>query len=290
LLDGVFVLLAICTLGYVGYNISVSFKEFATTQTLREFYTTPLLSLLFLPYLFVLSVFMAYERAFIKLQRNSDDDAIYQFAKKASIRNFKYRVRQLERWSNTTFHKRLTSEEFVIKSIDAFKALLDYETNPKPVAPDQGWAPYQAKDFLSEHGLKTGYYENYFDEQWFASSNSLKVGDGILPNTVTYYVSGDQFAAKSLKLKLYISEPENSVSAISRYVELAEILLGKALSAEVATNLDILIRESGDAETTVAGKLVSVKREEWNSGKINQYDICLTISVPPNKKLLARRI
>lgn len=222
---------------------------------------------------------MTYERVFIKIRRTTSDDTVYKFAKKQSIFRFFFRPRELERWSNTTFHNRLASKAAVKKSIADFKAMVAYERNPKEVPPDEGWSPYEAKDFLSEHGLKTGYYNNVGDDEWFASSNYLDLEEGIFPNRVAYYVSGDQVAAKSLKLRLYVNEPKKGDEAITRFVSIAETLLAATFSASVSTNLEELFREGQDAETKIAGKLISISKEDWHQGKTGQFEITLVITV-----------
>ena len=229
--------------------------------------------------MFALSVFLAYERAFLNLKRNTGDEAIYRFARGRAVLNFRYRVHQLERWAHTTFLKRLTSKMEVEVSVADFKTLIAEEANPKEVPPDQGWSPQFAKDFMAEHGLKTRYYDKLCDDEWFASSSYLELGDGILSNNIAYYVSGSRIAVTSLKLKLNVNEPDNEEAAIVQFVELAEVLLENALGASVSTNLGELIRDEKLAETEIAGRVVSVKREDWHGGKTGQYDVTVRLRV-----------
>lgn len=279
LLDGLFFAFGLFVLGYAAYKLWIGFSEFATSQTVQDFYTPPLLSLLFLPFLFVLSVFLAYERAFLNLKRNTGNEAVWRFARWQAIRSFWFRARQMERWAHTTFLKRLSSEEEVRESIADFKALIAEEASPIEVPSDQGWSPQLAKDFLAKNGLKTGYYNRLYDDEWFSSSNYLELGDGILSNNIAYYVSGSRTAVTSLKLKLNVNEPDDEEAAIVQFVELAEVLLKNALSANVSTNLGELIRDGKLAETEIAGRVVSVRREDWHRGKTGQYDVTVGVRV-----------
>lgn len=279
LLDGLFFLFGVVVLGYAAYKLWVGFSEFATMQTFRDFYTPPLLSISFLPFLFVLSVFLAYERAFANLKRNTGDTSVYRFARAHAIRTFRCRARHLERWAHTTFLNRLNSEQQIRESIADFRALIAEQASPKEVPSDQGWSPQMAKDFMAEYGLTTRYYSKLYDDEWFASSNYLELGDGILSNNVAYYVSGSRSAVTSLKLKLNVNEPDQGDIAVSRFVELAEALLEKALSAGVSTNLHELIGGGENAETEIAGKIVSVSRDDWHGGKTGQYDVALEVCV-----------
>lgn len=280
LLDGLFFLFGLFVLGYAAYKLWVGFSEFATVQTLQDFYTPPLLSILFLPFLFVLSVFLAYERAFLNLKRNTRDASVYRFARGQAMRTFWHRARQLERWAHTTFFNRLNSEQGVRESIADFKALVAEEASPKEVPPDRGWSPQLAKDFMAEYGLKTRYYSKLYDDEWSASSNYLELGDDILSNNIAYYVSGSRSAVRLLKLKLNVNEPDQGDIAVSRFVELAEALLEKALSAGVSINLQEVIGGGENAETEIVGKIVSVSRDDWHGGKTGQYDVTLTVRIP----------
>ena len=177
----------------------------------------------------------------------------------------------LERWSDTTFFNQLDSKSSVNKTIEDVKELAAYEKKPNVIPIEEGWSPYEAKDFLSECGLTTGYYKNIDDGEWFASSNYLDIGDEVIPNYMTYYVFGNKYTAKNLKLKLYMHNPECK-EAVPQFIELAEILLSKAMGAEASTNLDEVIRNNQNVETIFGGKTVSFSREEWPNSKTGQYD------------------
>lgn len=280
-LDGLFVVFGIFVVGNAVFKLWIGFDAFASMQTLRDFYTPPLLSFLFLPFLFALSVFLAYERVFRKLKNHSRDEATYRYARSQAVRNFLLGPRQLERWANTTFLNRLTSKDAVNESIADFKALVADEANPEDVPSHQGWSPQLAKNFLAEYGLKTGYYNRMYDDKWSASSDYLELDDGILPNSIAYYVYGNRSAAKSLKLRLNVNETNTGEAAVERFAELAEALLGKALSGEISTNLGELIRGGQSAETQIAGKFVSVGRKDWRAAKTGQYDVSLEVSMSP---------
>lgn len=180
LLNGIFIAFGIFVIGYAAYNLVVGFAEFATTDTLADFYTPPLLSLLYLPFVYALSIYSTYERGFVRIKINCNDDDILKYAKWKSILAFHFRARLLDRWATTTFFSQLTSKDEVRKSIKDLKELVAYEKNPKIIPIEEGWSPYEAKAFLSENGLTTGYYKSVGDSEWFATSNELSIGEGIL--------------------------------------------------------------------------------------------------------------
>lgn len=195
-LNSIFITFGVFIIGYTAYNLALGFTEFATKDTLANFYTPPLLSLLYLPFVYALSVYSTYERVFVRIKFKCSEDDILKYAKWKSILAFHCRARLLDRWANTTFFSQLTSKEEVRKSIKDIKALVAYEKNPKIIPIEEGWSPYEAKAFLSEHGLTTGYYKSIGDPEWFATSNDLGVDEDILPNYINYSISGDRYAAR----------------------------------------------------------------------------------------------
>jgi len=220
-LSRMFIVFGIFIIGNAVYNLAQGFTEFATTETLADFYTPPLLSLLYLPFVYALSMYSTYERVFVRIKFKCSEDDILKYAKWKSILAFHFRARLLDRWANTTSFSQLTSKDEVRKSIKDIKALVAYEKNPKIIPIKEGWSPYKAKELLSEHGLATGYYKSIGDPEWFATSNDLGVGEDILPNYINYNISGDRYAARNLKLKIDMHNSEHYNEVVDRFVELA---------------------------------------------------------------------
>lgn len=279
LMEKVFFIFGLFMIVYAGHNIILHLSEFATVETLTDFYTPPVLSILFLPFVYALSVYSAYQRAFIRIRSNALAPDVLHYAKWRSILAFNFRVKLMERWSDTTFLNQLDSKSSVDKTIWDIKELDAYEKNPKVIPIEEGWSPYEAKDFLSEYGLPTGYYKNVGDDEWFVSSTSLDIGDEIIPNYITYYVSGDRYVAKNLKLKLYIHNPQCEKS-VPMFIELAEMLLNKALGVEASTNLEEILDNNENVETTFSGKAISISRNDWPNSNTGQYDLSFSLANP----------
>lgn len=67
---------------FSAYHIVSDFKAFATLDTLREFIVPIVLSLLFLPFLYAMAIFMAYESAFTGLSFRIEDRRLLGYAKR----------------------------------------------------------------------------------------------------------------------------------------------------------------------------------------------------------------
>src|SRR5690606_31423620 len=98
---------------------------------------------------------------------------------------------------------------------------------------------YAAIRFLEEEGFRTDDYHRILHgtDEWYAASPPVRIGPGILPAAIAYYVDGDEFTAKSLKLQLDADQPEKSREAHDKLVaaarRLCENALGSSLPAEV---------------------------------------------------------
>lgn len=131
-------LLAVIGLVYVAYGfymIAIDFREFATWTTLREFLIPITLSLLFLPYLYVVSVLVAYERTFTGLRCAQRDYALRRYAAFQAALRFRFNLEGLRRWKRHIGVFQPDSREGILASISEVKANQKKESNPPPVLP-----------------------------------------------------------------------------------------------------------------------------------------------------------
>jgi hypothetical protein len=113
--------------------------------------------------------------------------------------------------------------------------------------------PETACALLDEIGLKTNAYKNYdpdFSANEFACFSHYKeIGRGRpMPNNLAYYVTGDQHAAKELKLVLNVNDRDNAEDghralAIASGL-LAKNALGKYLMEEAVPKSEIDKRQA----------------------------------------------
>ncbi len=88
---------------YALWQISANFSEFATVETLRSFAIPILLSLFFLPFIFALVVYMAYEVAFIRLRFVVTNRSLHLCGKAALIRYARLDLKALKGWRQTAW-------------------------------------------------------------------------------------------------------------------------------------------------------------------------------------------
>jgi hypothetical protein len=215
---------------YTLYWIGRHFTSFATTATILDFFVPLLLSILFLPFIYFLSIYMDYEIGFVGLRTALTDTELFPFAKKAAIKAFHFRSANFIRWKNSLFIHPVSTRQELLDSIAAIKATISTEKHPPIVAPTLGWSPYQAKDFLLEAGIDAGHYKDLGELGWAAMSNYIPVGD---QNTISFYVEGTREVATSLKLVLSVTNPNAASNAHQKLIDYMRLLCRKACHKEI---------------------------------------------------------
>ena len=250
-------ILATMGLAYIGYGmymVVTDFGEFASWNILREFFIPIVLSLLFLPYLFVIAVLVSYELTFLGFRWALPDDALQRYAKFQAIVRFRFDLNGLRRWKRHIGVSRPSSREEIHKSIAEIKASQKRERNPPPVSPERGWCPIAATKFLEDQALAAGDYHRSDDGQWRASSSMRPLDKtAIQPDNIAYYIEGDEGTAKQLKVVLNVNDHANArISDLEFHVICIDLLerafkeVSQTLKDEVlrGDTIDINLRDS----------------------------------------------
>lgn len=264
--------LGIVILVFAFYQLFEDFESFATMQTLSEFSLPPILTFLFLPFLYGLAVYAIYETVFSVMDIFIPDEAVRRHARFKSLVTFRNDVRLFQRWHRDIVAEKPRTVEAVDQSIKAVLRRRAKEQHPKDIAFEQGWSPYSAKEFLADNELTSDEYHRILPklDDWCASSNHLNLSAGPLPSHICYYVDGDEDAAKQLKLVMNINEPERNTAASEVLAELADALCQKALSVELPLTLRNAILGSSNASQTIKGKPITVTHEVF-TGSIDGF-------------------
>ncbi len=280
LLDWALGLFGLGLVGYEIYLISQHFSEFATMNTLREFFIPIALSILYLPFLYILSVCMVYERIFVSLKYTFKDQPLRRYAKIRAIQAFGFDLKWLRRWFRHIAIFNPDSRQDVLNSIQEIKEVKRQEKNPPQVSPLDGWSPYEAKKFLTKDGMVTGDYHRSIDG-WIASSPYKEIGGGILPDNIAYYVEGDNTAAKCLKLILNINNPNHPHASEQEFLVIAQNLLRRSIGEKAARWLTQTTLLKGNAHASLLGRTISLSRVDWMGGIKGGYQRRLIINVSP---------
>lgn len=276
-INSLLVFSGIFLVAYTIYKLATAFNEFAKVQTLYDFAIPPLLTFLFLPFIYFMVLFISYENAFIRLSLLIKDPHLRRHAKFKSVISFNINVALMKRWIDSLIVKSVETKDELKLSIDKINSMYMAEKYPEKVPLSKGWSPYAAKDFLSQEEIKTGYYKPNELNEWFACSPFKKLGQEIIPNNIAYYIDGDASIAKSLKIKLNINVKESALAAHQELLNTAKLLYAKSLLSEMPPEIEDAILNGYNKTFQKDNKQISVAKVDWIHSKNDGYEIKFTI-------------
>lgn len=223
---------------YIGYQLIKHPDSFFNEKTLYDFAVPYLLTIAIFPYLFILMLYSEYERLITKLKITLKDNDLVSYAVNKAIINFNFRLCYYNRWYRYVILHDVKTNIDIDNSINKVCALMKRDRENIPVIFSKGWSHYEARRFLSGHGLKTSYYDHMYYDKWSASSEYLKLGEGFFCNKLKYYIDGDEQSVKCLTLVLEVNEPESFSAAFDKLKIIGTDLFEKSVSSNKALHIE----------------------------------------------------
>ena len=128
-----------------------------------------------------------------------------------------------------------------------------------------------------DFGLRTADYHRGYDDEWWAGSEHIDLGDKFLPNKATYFISGTEKAVTTLKLTGYFIDENFDAGAMVRLRDVAELLLERAnANAPIALTELIPGTEPFNVKLEHSGTKIQAWLDRYPSG--NGFEIFLTLS------------
>ncbi|HET8598653.1 MAG TPA: hypothetical protein VFM22_12925, partial [Castellaniella sp.] len=129
LLDGLMIFFGITVIAYTVYMLITNFNEFDQESTLYDFIVPPLLTLFYLPFIFMMMVYSAYEQAFVRLMFAIKEHKLRLTAKIYAILFFNFRLALLERWLNHISREKISSHKELINSFKHIRKVTKLENS-----------------------------------------------------------------------------------------------------------------------------------------------------------------
>ena len=275
-LNGIMVVAGIIIISYAILGLFTEFDKFAKEQTAYDFIIPPLLTLLYLPFIFVMMIYTTYENVFVRVNYFIKKPLLRFLSKLVALIVFNVRTELLERWAKSLVYSDTDSYKGVWKTYQQMFKVQREEKNPKFVPVGKGWSPYKAKYFLQSEKLVTGDY-HFFDGEWFASSQMLELGDDIPPSNIAFYIDGDEEQVKYLKLKLNVNDKSTSKESHEVLLNTAKILYRQALDSDFPNILAQAILDGEPTAINYQNFKISIQLEEFPDHSLGGYEIKFTI-------------
>ncbi len=262
ILNGITIVAGAGLLIHAIYKMAADFRNFATLETLADFSLTPILTILFIPFLYVAARYAHHQNFSIRLSQAIKDTRLRRYAYRKAMLRFRFDVSTLDRWSTSLFSRSIDNKEDVGQSIERILAMRRAEKTPRPVPFVDGWSPYAAKDFLKSEGFETRYYLSHDDKDWYASATQQFEGASL--NSMDYVVEGTRDVAKKLQLELTVYGEDVPQSELHRFLKAFKALYETAMQAELGNQFEAL--ESGEQSWAVGNRSISFQKENWKNG------------------------
>lgn len=272
-LVGIYILL------YSLYSAIIGWKGVDTALQVREFALPIFFTLIFLPFLYGLMIYMAIENGLFTLHFRIEDRALRRYAMKRGILAFGTNVSMFQRYMQALRRTDIVDRLSVDGVVTTLRRARKREKRPPPVAWEDGWSPYVAKDFLKDHQLQTEpYHASMVD--WSASSPSVKLNDEVFADRIAYRISGNEFAVTEVELTLQVNASDHAQENDKRFWAIGSALVLEILGSETterfdaATPIDVSLRIE-------AGKtVISIERDNWDAGYRRGYRRAIKVRHP----------
>lgn len=268
-------LLGFCFLAHLVYSAVTHPAEWFNLQGLKEFALAPALSVLLLPFIFSLALYLTYTTQFAILARKLPDAGLINYAKRKALFAFGTDQQSLMRWQTRMQFQQIDSGEKLIATIADLKMTLVKEKKRPLVSYGDGWSPYLAKDFLNPV-FKTKYYEPVYQDNWVCDSNLVYPNGKKYSNNYFHYeVLGYEDTATALELQLNVMAPLDTTDLVSPTLAYAFLLYKNAMGDELPEKLQNAIINGKSCKLNIGLTKIRLTKEVWPKTVNDCYGITL---------------
>lgn len=257
-------------LAYSIYQVVLGWQGIDTVFQVREFAVPIILTLMFLPFLYGLMIYMGIENASVTLNSRIEDRALRRYAMRSGIMAFGASVSMFQRYLQALRRTDIVHRESVDSVVATLRRARKREKRPPPVASEDGWSPHLAKDFLKDYGLQTEPYHSSVVD-WSADSPHVNLNDGIFPDRIVYQISGDEFAVTEVQLTLHVNVSDHARASDEQFWAMGSALILKMLGGETTERFNAATPTDAALRIEAGKAVVSVERDDWDAGHRQGY-------------------
>jgi len=261
---------------YWSYRIYQAPDKLFTLANFTDFMLPIILTIWYLPFLFLWKLVMIYELLFVSLKRNIEETKLLRFAKIMAVLNLKWSLKAIDYFKKRIAVRSLTNKYEVVKELHWVKLV---GLKEKYLTEDShlGWAPKNAMWFLADDGLEIKNYTEPFDNDWHGSATK-KLKSGSLFGTLKYSIDGKETHIVAIRLVMSFWEVDNLLESEAEFIDLCARLMmfaSKALPVEFIDRLSKLEAFNG-AYSSIAYNF-NISRSELPNHTISDYILELKI-------------
>lgn len=272
-----------CIIIYISYLLISEPSDFFSEGTAYDFLVPIILTLGIFPYLYMVMLYAEYERFILRLKFTLKNDDLVRHAKFKALYCFNVHLTHLKRWDRYIVIHDIKSNDEIDASIKRIKFLINRDKKNIPVSFDKGWSHYEARRYLKQYGLMTDSYDHMYYEKWSASSEALKLGEGLFCNKITYYIDGNEDSVKCLTLVLDVENTDLFQASLDSFREIGNYLFEKAICEDKELNIMTEEAEGKEDElyqtqiTELEGRQVMIQKRKYVN--LDTFELRLSYSV-----------
>ena len=119
--DYILGIIGICFILFAFANIFIDFRSFANMDNLRSFLLPPILTIVFLPFMYLFTLFIMYESYFIRLDIFNENKAITRYAKRKILALCHLNLKMLNKLSKEVKIMKIFNKNDVQTILQKFK-------------------------------------------------------------------------------------------------------------------------------------------------------------------------
>lgn len=206
-------------------------KEFFTKNNILEFFIPAFLTIWYIPFMLAFNSFEAWKSFYNRLQFTGVPKNLHRYTVIKSFFEFRGNSELLQRFNSELFKSTPSKKQEIT---DAIELLVRTKRNEKDAFSKPtigGWGASSARYYLSDLNLETIPYRRYSKGDWDAFSNMSSIAEkDYISSSISYYISGDEYAVFLLKLKLNANINSDVNVVEETFKKYCEILYEVALS------------------------------------------------------------
>ncbi|UWQ31636.1 hypothetical protein K3555_13645 [Leisingera sp. M527] len=243
-------------------------EDFFTTATFRAFCLPIYLTVVSIPFFYLLHCFSHIEGASIKIdQKSFQSDDLKAYAKKRFFLTFFLRPWLLRR-ATRQFHVKPAKGNGDVDSI--IREILQHERyaeNPPTVDESTGWSPHAAREILADEGMRAGDYHSSFDDEWWSGVTTKELDGSLLPSLANFSFKGVEGLVLQLRLRGYFMDEFVTEEALGEFSRLSQLLVRRAEKDGDTGELLASLQEMHPFEACTDATKVEFKRERFPNEK-----------------------
>ena len=110
LMNNISAFIGLSLLAYASWQVYIHFNQVTTFETLRSFILPILFSILYLPFIYLAIVYIAYENVFVRLQFVIKDRSLHKYVKYQLLYQFAFNIQLLPIWLKAAWSRNLNTQ------------------------------------------------------------------------------------------------------------------------------------------------------------------------------------